>query len=446
MARVYFLYRSQKDKAALKVRIQLENNKQQFEANTQIHTTKIFWNDTRKKQRGLSGIEKNEIAAINKKLDPLENYILEKFEIDNPKPEQKEWLKLTLIDYYNPTDETDIKRSDLLTDNIQHIIDTANIRKNAQNNLGLSKSRINSYKNLLKIIERYQEKKQSLRIKDFNQTFANNFLKWLISDNGYADSYALKKIDDLKAVCRDAEIDNIEVNKQLSKIKGGKISNENIIYLNEFELEKIENLTLESDKLENARKFLLLGCHIGQRGSDLLSLTASNIKNRNGLNVIELEQQKTKAKISIPILDKTAEIIKNGLPKKISIQNFNFYIKELCKIAELNEPTKGRKAAVRKEVKRVKGEKKQGHIRRKLGTYPKHELTSSHICRRSFASNLYGKMPTSLIMRITGHKTEKMLLQYIGKSDLDYAQQIADFYELQKLKAKRETTLKVVNQ
>jgi len=55
-------------------------------------------------------------------------------------------------------------------------------------------------------------------------------------------------------------------------------------------------------------------------------------------------------------------------------------------------------------------------------------------------------MPTSLIMRITGHQTEKMLLQYIGKSDLDYAQQIADFYELQKLKAKRETTLKVVNQ
>jgi integrase len=256
----------------------------------------------------------------------------------------------------------------------------------------------------------------------------------------------LKKIDDLKAVCRDAETDNIEVNKQLSKIKGGKISNENIIYLNESELEKIENLTLESDKLENARKWLLLGCNLGQRGSDLLSLSASNIKTRNGLHVIELEQQKTKAKISIPVLDKTAEIIKNGLPKKISIQNFNFYIKELCKIAELNEPTKGRKAAVRKEVKRVKGEKKQGHIRRKLGTYPKHELTSSHICRRSFASNLYGKMPTSLIMRITGHKTEKMLLQYIGKSDLDYAQQIADFYELQKLKAKRETTLKVVNQ
>ena len=37
-----------------------------------------------------------------------------------------------------------------------------------------------------------------------------------------------------------------------------------------------------------------------------------------------------------------------------------------------------------------------------------------------------------------------MLLNYIGKQGLDYAQQIADFYTLQAQKEKKETNLKIV--
>ena len=40
-------------------------------------------------------------------------------------------------------------------------------------------------------------------------------------------------------------------------------------------------------------------------------------------------------------------------------------------------------------------------------------------------------------MRITAHSSEKMLLNYIGKQGLDFAQQIANFYELQTLKEKQ---------
>ena len=76
--------------------------------------------------------------------------------------------------------------------------------------------------------------------------------------------------------------------------------------------------------------------------------------------------------------------------------------------------------------------------------YPKYKLISSHVCRRSFASNLYGELPTPLIMQITAHSTEKMLLNYIGKNSLDYAQQIADFYTLQALKEKKEPQLSII--
>lgn len=453
MARVNFLYRSQKDKANLKVRLQIKRDAEtlkklkakakkndkvvshfQFEANTEIHTTKEFFTTTRNKKRGLTGNEKNEIKEYYDKIEPIEKFILKRYENDTPKENQKDWLKNVMFDYYNPN-ELEEKRSDLLTDNIQFIIDNANTRENAQKKLGISKSRINSYKNLLKIINKYQtttKSKRKLRVKDVNQSFARNFKNWMINQQDYADSYALKKIDDLKTVCKDAEIDNVEVSSQLDKIKGGKISNENIIYLSPEELEKIESLELNSEALKNARKWLILGCSIGQRGGDLLNLTENNINNLNGLEVIQLKQQKTKANVTIPVLEKTAEILHSGFPRKISIQKFNKYIKKLCELAELDEPTKGRKYDKTKK-------------RKVLGTYPKYELVSSHICRRSFATNLYGNMPTTLIMKITAHKTEKMLLQYIGKSDLDYAQQIADFYELQRMKNQKQSVLNVVD-
>ena len=41
-------------------------------------------------------------------------------------------------------------------------------------------------------------------------------------------------------------------------------------------------------------------------------------------------------------------------------------------------------------------------------------------------------------MSISAHSSEKMLLNYIGKDSLDFAQQIADFYTLQALRDKKE--------
>jgi len=67
----------------------------------------------------------------------------------------------------------------------------------------------------------------------------------------------------------------------------------------------------------------------------------------------------------------------------------------------------------------IEGSKLVDHIV-KVGFYPKYELITTHTCRRSFASNLYGKIETALIMRMTGHKSQKQLLEYIGMADLEF--------------------------
>jgi hypothetical protein len=57
-------------------------------------------------------------------------------------------------------------------------------------------------------------------------------------------------------------------------------------------VEKTQNTTYERIALENAKDWLIIGCYIGQRVSDLLPLTNDNITVRNGLELIELTQKK----------------------------------------------------------------------------------------------------------------------------------------------------------
>lgn len=451
MASIYFLYRSTRPKAYLKVRLQdhdPNNIKFQFEAKTQLEVTKVYWENTRHKKRNVDAVDKSLIAEVNSNLSKLEDYLLQKYKDQKPDPQDKNWLREVLNEFYNPPQKEE-KRSELITDCIQDLIDNANTRENSTGGLGLSKSRVKSYQNLLSVFKKYQGKKKH-KVKDVDIQFGKHFLNWLLVSQNYAEGYAKKKIDDLKTVCAEAEINGVEISPQLKKVKGGKAKNDFIIYLTPKELKKIEKINLISNALQNVRKWLLLGCSIGQRGGDLLNLTEDNFITRNGLELIELKQQKTSKNVTIPVLPTTKDILKEGLPYKIAIQNFNNDLKRLCELAEINEPTKGTKIVMLNEKgeiieKNEKGKYKEKGTKRKItGTFPKYELVTSHVCRRTFASNQYGILPTPLIMQITAHSTEKMLLGYIGKSSMDYAQQIADFYTKQAQKEKKQAKMDII--
>jgi integrase len=380
-------------------------------------------------------------TAKNKKLksdlQKLKTSILDEVNNANSTGEtiNTSWLKYKIDLFFERITEN--TQSDLLTDAIQSIIDEAPTRKNAKDNLGLSQSRINSYTSLKNIITEYQ-KQNSFKVKDVNIKFAKDFLKYLLNTKKYQKSTALKKLADLKTVCNDAEFYGIETNPQFKKIQSSKPNNENILYLSTQELQRIKDTILLKDAHKNARKWLLLGCSIGQRVGDLLQITIDNFVTRNNLEVIELKQQKTGKNVTIPVLEKTKEILNSGLPYKISTQKFNKYIKDICKLAEINEVIKGSKITV---TEKGKGNKQKRKI---SGMYPKWQLMASHVCRRSFCTNLYGILPTPLIMSISAHSSEKMLLNYIGKDSLDFAQQIADFYTLQALKKHKQPQLTVL--
>jgi integrase len=104
------------------------------------------------------------------------------------------------------------------------------------------------------------------------------------------------------------------------------------------------------------------------------------------------------------------------LPKSISNQKTNDYLKELGKL----EDKKGKKLLHSLNTIVSKSFTKGGV--RVIENYQKWELLSSHTARRSFATNEYlAGTPTITIMAITGHKTEKAFLKYIKLTPNEHA-------------------------
>jgi integrase len=379
-----------------------------------------YWSDNTKDFKTTISAPKEELKHFNSLKEQIRNL---KSKIENklndfPKSEiTSDWLKNEIENFNNP--DSNKTYSNYLTNNFDYLLEDASIRENQKGGYGLSKSRINAYKNTKRLILEFEKlKRKRLRVYDVNLEFKKRFLSFLINEKQFTKNYALKILSNVKSVCNNAETLNIEVNPQLKKIKTKSIKNEFIIYLDNNELQRIKELDLSHSKaLENARKWLLLGCNIGQRATDLLNISDDNFVYRNGRKVIEIVQQKTNKEVTIPLNKEAKEIYDTGLPYKISIQKFNTYCKDVCKLAEINRPTKGQ--LFNNETKRTE-----------IGIYEKWQLISTHVCRRSYATNYYGSgIPTVLLMQVTAHSTEKMFLKYIGKKSADYAQQIAEYYD-----------------
>lgn len=398
------------------------------------------WSESKKQP-----ILKNEnLKLLKSKLDNLKKQIENNFNdaISNGIEINGDWLQLQ-IDIFN--NNVPIVELDILTNYIQKYIDEAPYKQNQKKQIGLSAGRIQNLKLFKNTILRYEAeiaKCKSIIIKDINLQFVEKFKMWLFG-KGYSTNYVGKNIANIRTICIDANKNDIETSKQINNIKGVAEYKEpeDIVFLSEAEQEQIKKTVLFREALINARKWLLLGCLIGQRGGDLLNLTEKSIKDINGIKIFEIKQQKTAKLVAIPILPEALEIIEAGFPYKISLSNFNEYIKEVCKEAGINTPTKGRKKPKADKPTEPKADNEPKvyiplNKRKKVvnnkptikGIFPKWEVISSHVCRRSFATNFYGRIPTPVLMNITAHGSEKMFILYIGKTTYDNAYQMLEYF------------------
>ena len=319
--------------------------------------------------------------------------------------------------YYNPPQEHKEIPRDLIT----YIDYYTDYKKNEITKPTLKK--INVIKNLLIRFE--TKRNQTILLYDVNGNFKNEFVDYCKSES-YAQNTIQRAFVFIKMFCKHAQYLGVKTHHQLD---GLKIAREKVvkIYLSFDDLSKIENIDqgMLSNSLINAKDWLIISCYTGQRISDFMKFCEEQIRFEDGNPLIEFTQKKTGKNMTVPLHPKVMEILdkrKGAFPRAISDQKYNNFIKTICKIAGIDNIIVGSKMA--------ETHPGSGVFRKQSGKYKKYDLVTSHIGRRSFATNFYSlDIPTSLLINITGHSTEAMFREYIGKSSKDLAKETFKYFQ-----------------
>lgn len=164
------------------------------------------------------------------------------------------------------------------------------------------------------------------------------------------------------------------------------------IYITSAERNKLFNLHIENPKLSRVRDIFVFHCFVGCRVGDLTKLTKANIQGTVLTYIPVKTKDESPAPVRVPLHPQALEILSrydlpNGsLLPFIADQKYNEYIKELFEFAGLTRivtrlnPTTGNPEQVRLC-----------------------DIASSHIARKSFVGNLYGRVDNDIIGSMSGH-------------------------------------------
>jgi len=197
------------------------------------------------------------------------------------------------------------------------------------------------------------------------------------------------------------------------------------IYLTEEEVEKIYRYDLKGfPVMEKARDAFIVLCETAIRISDYSKVDV-NIRTVEGKKLIYLTQEKTSKPVVIAVSSRLAELLKkynNQLPS-IPDQYINRYIKTVASWCGIDEVIHWQGNKYGKKYDR---------------TAKKYQMISCHTARRTAVSNmLKAKIPTTYIRSITGHSTDRQLLEYVKLTPEEIALELANHPYFNKTKLKK---------
>lgn len=189
-----------------------------------------------------------------------------------------------------------------------------------------------------------------------------------------------------------------------------KATQKKVIYLSKAELEQVRNLSIPPaySHLDAVRDVFLFCCFSGLRHSDVYNLRKNDIKGDH----IEITTVKTADSISIELNSVTRSILEkyknfefagNKVLPVIQNQPMNRELKELCRLAGINEQVR---------ITTYKGNQRKDEVKEKW------ELVGTHTGRRTFIVNCLSLgIPPNVVMKWTGHSDYKSMKPYIDIVD-----------------------------
>jgi site-specific recombinase XerD len=251
-----------------------------------------------------------------------------------------------------------------------------------------------------------RQTKYTLSFESINKNFYDLYMNYLINDCKHLNNTIGRFIKVLKFFMNYATDIGINTNMQFRKFK---VLDEEVdlIFLSNDELMRIFNLQIESKTLNAVRENFCFECFTGLRFSDVSKIENAHIDG----NILKLKTQKTKTAIAVPLNQYALELLERNkgkydnrpLPPCFSMQKTNKYLKDIGKLAELDN-----------EVHIVK----YSGAKRVEFNFRKHELFTTHAARRTFITlSLEKGMRPEIVMQIVGIKKWETFKRYIKITD-----------------------------
>ncbi len=313
---------------------------------------------------------------------------------------------------------------------IEQFIEESRVRLNPKTGKPLSNALFVVYQRTLSLLKDFAlSKKRKLNFEDITYEFYLDFTHYLSVEQNFATNTVGKHIKTLKTFLNEATERGINTSFDF-KSKRFRVTRESVdsIYLNLDELNILLNLNLSKQpRLERVRDLFLVGCFTGLRFSDFNNLAKECFILDGGEEYIEIETQKTRRKVVIPVFEQLkqirkryADLTENHLPPSMSNQKMNQYLKEIGQLAGFTDLVQTKITRQGREI---------------IQNVPKFSLISTHTARRSFATNMYLLgVPSYTIMAITSHTTEKSFLQYIKITPKEHAVQLREIVQRKAMK------------
>lgn len=273
---------------------------------------------------------------------------------------------------------TDVKTERTTLDYLRGYLDHLKTR-------GKSKATLLGMERLQALLEGLQAKGTSIHLDNIDLEFETAMLKELQAKKFNTNTQG-SYIKRLKMFLNHCVKNNVTRNLIFKQFQITEEAGD-IVALSETEVEAIAKLDLPKHKYiekgaKLTRDWFIVSTQTGLRYSDLWKVSEDAIKQANGGYDLHITQQKTGNKVVIPVSRLLYKILKEynfSLPDPCSNQKYNENLKEIIK-----------KAKITKDV-------------------------TSHTGRKTFCTMQYRKgVPVPLIMKISGHRTEKDFYKYIG--------------------------------
>lgn len=350
--------------------------------------------------------------SINDRLDDIAEKVKKMFRADfREVAPRREVVKEKIQHIVNPRQE--VGSNDFIAFAEQYEKNT-NKKKETKKNYVQSINHLKAYK-----IHSVNFKRRPLTFNDINLNFYNEFYAYLEKKVGLAKNSIGTHMKVIKVFMKEGFERNLHTNVSF-KLSGFKVVTEetDAPYLNTEELKKIYELDLSgSAKYDRIRDLFIVGCWTGLRYSDWSQVHKGTVYNNDYLRLKTVKGDRI---VVIPLhryVKKILEKYDYNLPPVISNQKLNDYLKEISKMAIIDD--------------KVSNSMTKGGIRVSI-TNEKWEKVSTHTARRSFATNMYiMNVPSLTIMAITGHKTEKAFLRYIKVSPEQHASKLLKIWKEQ---------------